>query len=81
VGVHDEVQAAAQVSFAGNPWKHDEDVVVEYVAITDVMLVLTVDSPLTPDRIGSVRLDETFPPPGCGHEIAGHRHRFRPGGR
>jgi hypothetical protein len=75
---HDDAGAAARIRFAGNPWKHDEDLVVDYVGVTDVTLVLTGDGPATPDGIGSVRLDEILPTgDGCSHEIEGHRGTLR----
>lgn len=75
---HDEAQAVAGIRFAGNPWKHDEDLIVEYVGVTDVTLVLSGDGPRTPDGIGIIKLDEILPiDGGCSHEIAGHRGTLR----
>jgi hypothetical protein len=65
-----------RIRFAANPWKHDEDLVIEYTGVSDVRFTLHGDatpSESIPDWVGSVVLDELLPAPGgCVHEVAMH---------
>lgn len=62
--LHDERAATARIRFTGNPWKHDEDLIVRYSGVTSFDVT----------GIGTVTLDEILPAPegGCRHEIGGH---------
>lgn len=69
---HDEKRVAARIRFAGNPWKHDEDLIIDYVGVTELTIVVGAETRPTPDGIGPVMLDEVLPAEvGCSHEIAG----------
>ncbi|MDG6106567.1 hypothetical protein Daura_26600 [Dactylosporangium aurantiacum] len=58
----DEPAGTVDIRYTGNPWKHDEDLVVRYTGVTRVDLA----------DIGPIRLDELLPAPeGCRHEVAG----------
>ncbi|GAB3839787.1 hypothetical protein ACFPIJ_34470 [Dactylosporangium cerinum] len=73
---HDE-PGTARIRFTGNPWKHDEDLVVQYTGV--IHLHVEPGEPTSvsgPGPIGSIMLDEILPDPGgCRHEIAGHNGR------
>ncbi len=59
---HDRATATVRIRFTGNPWKHDEDLLISYTGVKRIHT----------DTIGIVRLDEILPAPeGCSHEIAG----------
>lgn len=64
----------ARIRFTGNPWKHDENLIVEYTGVTRLHVESGEPGETTgPGVIGQVMLDEVLPAPeGCRHEIAGH---------
>ncbi|GAA3243698.1 hypothetical protein ACFO1B_31415 [Dactylosporangium siamense] len=68
----------SRIRFTGNPWKHDEDLVIQYTGVTSLDVEPGEPSPVSgQDPIGSVQLDEILPAPeGCRHEIAGHHGRI-----
>ncbi|WP_327001388.1 hypothetical protein OHA72_40585 [Dactylosporangium sp. NBC_01737] len=79
--LHDGPAGTVRIRYAGNPWKHDEDLIVQYTGVT--RLDVDAGDPSEgsgkvygPGLIGHIMLDEILPAPeGCRHEIAGHRGR------
>ncbi|WP_241845499.1 hypothetical protein [Streptomyces sp. CB02261] len=58
-----------EVEFQHNCWKHDQDLLIRYVGVSDFVI-----DPVDDDRgtdLGAVILDEILPHrDGCSHEIA-----------
>jgi hypothetical protein len=61
-----------RLGFRHNCWKHEEDLVITYTAVTSFAL-MAESNMLPANRLGEVILDEVLPhSDGCSHEIACH---------